>query len=90
VYVYVCGCGTRPEQIIDGVVQALAILEKKTKTIEESVKLKREVIKEGKQINRRNIAAEIIVPQPSAESPGYVEPLDTFTSGVQNIKTVLQ
>ena len=57
--VYVCGCGTRPEQIIDGVVQALAILETKTKEIEKSVRLNKEVVKEGTQINRRNIADEI-------------------------------
>lgn len=57
--VYVCGCGTRPEQIIDGVVQALAILETKTKELEESVRLKKEAIKEKEQLNRRNIADEI-------------------------------
>ena len=57
--VYVCGCGTRPEQIIDGIVQALSILEKKTKDLESSVRLKNEVLKEGTQINRRNIAAAI-------------------------------
>lgn len=58
--VYVCGCGTRPEQIIDGVIQALAILEKKSKEQEQSVRLKKEPVKEGKQLNRRNIAGEII------------------------------
>lgn len=57
--VYVCGCGTRPEQIIDGVVQALGILEKKTKAMEESVRLKKEALKEGEQINRRHVAGEI-------------------------------
>lgn len=57
--VYVCGCGTRPEQIIDGVVQALAILEAKTKELEESVRLKKEAVKENEQLNRRNIADEI-------------------------------
>ena len=57
--VYVCGCGTRPEQIIDGVVQALDILETKTKELEESVRLKKETVKEGKQINRRNIADQV-------------------------------
>jgi ech hydrogenase subunit C len=60
--VYVCGCGTRPEQIIDGVVQALAILEKKTKELEESVRLKKLPVKEGTQINRRNIATQIFKP----------------------------
>lgn len=58
--VYVCGCGSRPEQIIDGVIAAVAILEKKSKDLEESVQLKNELIKEGTQINRRNIAGKII------------------------------
>ena len=57
--VYVCGCGTRPEQIIDGVVQALAILETKTKELEASVRLNKEALKEDSQLNRRNIADEI-------------------------------
>jgi len=61
--VYVCGCGSRPEQIIDGVMQALAILEKKTLEIEESVKLKKLPVKEGSQVNRRDIATEIIKTQ---------------------------
>jgi len=58
--VYVCGCGSRPEQIIDGVIQALAILEKKTLEMEESVKLKKSHVKEGSQVNRRDIATKII------------------------------
>ena len=49
----------RPEQIIDGVIQALAILEKKTLEMEESVKLKKSPVKEGSQVNRRDIATEI-------------------------------
>ena len=57
--VYVCGCGTRPEQIIDGVVQALGILEQKTKAMEVSVRLQKEPLKEEGQINRRNIADQI-------------------------------
>lgn len=57
--VYVCGCATRPEQIIDGVVQALGILEQKTKEMEKSVKLGKEALKEEGQINRREVAAEI-------------------------------
>jgi ech hydrogenase subunit C len=60
--VYVCGCGTRPEQIIDGVVQGLAILEAKTKEMESSVRLNKAAILDGEQINRRNIAAEIEIP----------------------------
>ena len=57
--VYVCGCGTRPEQIIDGVVQGLAILEQKSKEMEASVKLHNEAINEEYQVNRRHIAASI-------------------------------
>lgn len=57
--VYVCGCGTRPEQIIDGVVQALGILEKKSKALEVSVKLKRDAVEEEGQLNRRQVADEI-------------------------------
>jgi ech hydrogenase subunit C len=57
--VYVCGCGCRPEQIIDGVVQALGVLENKTKELEESVKLKKKALNEDGQVNRREIAAEI-------------------------------
>jgi len=57
--VYVGGCGTRPEQIIDGLLQALEILAKKTKDFEESVRLKKQVGREAWQINRRNVAAEI-------------------------------
>jgi ech hydrogenase subunit C len=60
--VYVCGCGSRPEQIIDGVIEALAILEKKNKDLEESVKLKHAAKLEDGQVNRRNVAAEIIKP----------------------------
>jgi Ni,Fe-hydrogenase III small subunit len=60
--VYVCGCGTRPEQIIDGVVQALAILEEKNKEMETSVRLHKDAVQEETQINRRHIAAEIEIP----------------------------
>jgi ech hydrogenase subunit C len=60
--VYVCGCGTRPEQIIDGVVQALAILELKTKDMEESVRLNRPAVHEDNQYNRRQLAADIVKP----------------------------
>lgn len=62
--VYVCGCGTRPEQIIDGVVQGLAILEQKTKALEESVRLKKEAIPEAGQLNRRDLT-DTIQPLPA-------------------------
>jgi len=57
--VYVPGCGCRPEQIIAGVVEALAILEKKTKEMEESGKLHNDPIEQDGQLNRRNVAAII-------------------------------
>ena len=59
--VYVCGCGSRPEQIIDGIIQALAILEKKTKEMETSVRLRNDPVLEGSQLNRRNLAATVTV-----------------------------
>ncbi|MBL0334623.1 MAG: NADH-quinone oxidoreductase subunit B family protein [Chitinophagaceae bacterium] len=60
--VYVCGCGTRPEQIIDGVVQALAILAEKSKEMESSVKLHKEAVKENGQVNRREMTTDILKP----------------------------
>lgn len=57
--VYVCGCGTRPEQIIDGVVEGLSILERKTTEMETSLRLQNSAKEEDGQINRRNIAASI-------------------------------
>jgi len=60
--VYVCGCGTRPEQIIDGVIEALGVLEKKTRELEQPVRLNNEVLMEGTQTNRRNMAGEITQP----------------------------
>ncbi len=59
--VYVPGCACRPEQIIDGVVVALGILENKTKEIEKSIILSKEPVNEGSQINRRDIAGVIEV-----------------------------
>ncbi len=49
--VYVCGCGTRPEQIIDGVIQALGNIGKKNKRYwKQSIRLKKEPVKEGYQV----------------------------------------
>ena len=59
--VYVPGCASRPEQIIDGVVVALGILENKTKEIEKSIILSEEPIIEGFQVNRREIAGKVEV-----------------------------
>jgi NADH:ubiquinone oxidoreductase subunit B-like Fe-S oxidoreductase len=57
--VYVPGCAARPENIIDGVVRALEILEKKKKDLQ----LTRKCVGDieyvlGKQLNRRKIVAE--------------------------------
>ncbi len=59
--VYVPGCASRPEQIIDGVVVALGILENKTKELEKSIILQKEPVMEGLQLNRREIAGKIEV-----------------------------
>lgn len=57
--IYVPGCASSPEQIIDGVVQALAILEKKTKEIEKPKKLFGLLDDNGLFTNRRNMAKKI-------------------------------
>ena len=57
--VYVPGCASSPEQIIDGVVQALAILEEKTKEIEKPKKLFGLLDDNGLFTNRRNMAKKI-------------------------------
>lgn len=57
--VYVCGCAARPEQVIDGVVQGLAILERKTRDLELSLKLREPAVEDEGQLNRRDIAAAI-------------------------------
>ncbi|MEA2098950.1 MAG: NADH-quinone oxidoreductase subunit B family protein [Campylobacterota bacterium] len=54
--VYVPGCATSPELIIDGMVKALEILEQKTKEIEKPFKLFRDVKDEDGVINRRDSA----------------------------------
>jgi Ni,Fe-hydrogenase III small subunit len=55
--VYVPGCACRPEQIIDGVVQALGILDQKNKDIEKSFMHHNAPQIEDGQVNRRNMAA---------------------------------
>ncbi|MGC8802774.1 MAG: NADH-quinone oxidoreductase subunit B family protein [Bacteroidales bacterium] len=59
--VYVPGCACRPEQIIDGVVAALEILEKKTKAIEKPLKYANDVREEDKQINRRVLPGTVMI-----------------------------
>ncbi|MEO2068302.1 MAG: NADH-quinone oxidoreductase subunit B family protein [Desulfurobacteriaceae bacterium] len=57
--VYVPGCAARPESIIDGVVKALEILEKKKKDLQLSKKCVGNVeYILDKQLNRRKIVAE--------------------------------
>jgi len=57
--VYVPGCASSPEQIIDGVVKALEILENKSKEIERPFKLFRGVKTEKEGINRRDMAGRV-------------------------------
>ena len=57
--VYVAGCACRPEQIIDGVITALGILEKKGKDIEKTVKLASEPVIEDEQVNRRTMPGRL-------------------------------
>jgi Ni,Fe-hydrogenase III small subunit len=58
--VYVPGCACRPEQIIDGVVAALEILEKKTKEIEKPLRYANEVQEEDQQVNRRAMPGTVL------------------------------
>jgi len=57
--VYVPGCATSPELIIDGVVKALGILEQKTKEIEKALQLSNESKIEDGVVNRRDIAKKV-------------------------------
>jgi len=57
--VYIPGCATTPELIIDGVVKALEVLEDKTKKIERPLKLfKNEELKDG-VVHRENMAKRV-------------------------------
>ncbi|MCW8894337.1 MAG: NADH-quinone oxidoreductase subunit B family protein [Sulfurimonas sp.] len=57
--VYVPGCASSPELIIDGLVKALEILESKTKEIEKPFKLFREASLDNTIVNRRNSALKV-------------------------------
>lgn len=59
--VYVPGCAPRPEQIIDGVVKALGILENKTKEIEKPKKLLGTIEEDAGQVVRRDMAGSVVV-----------------------------
>ncbi len=57
--VYVPGCASRPEQIIDGVLKALAILAEKKKDIEQPKKLFGKIVEFFGQTNRRDMAGSL-------------------------------
>ena len=57
--VYIPGCAASPELIIDGLVQALDILESKTKEMEYPYKLAKDAKVEDGVINRRDVAREV-------------------------------
>lgn len=57
--VYIPGCATSPELIIDGLVKGLDILDKKTKDIEKPFKLFRNVSYKNGIVNRRNSPLKI-------------------------------
>jgi ech hydrogenase subunit C len=57
--VYVGGCAPHPEQIIDGVVQALAILEQKTKEIERPKKLMGTISQSDGQTDKTEMAGRV-------------------------------
>lgn len=57
--VYVAGCAASPQLIIDGVVQALSILEKKSKEIEKPFKLFGGLTKIDGAISRRDMALKV-------------------------------
>jgi len=57
--VYVAGCAARPEQVIEGIAQALEILEKKGKELELPKKLLGKITSFFDQNNRRELALSI-------------------------------
>jgi ech hydrogenase subunit C len=57
--VYIPGCASSPQLIIDGVVKALEILEMKSQAIEEPYKLFGGITKIGEMINRRSMALKV-------------------------------
>jgi len=57
--VYIPGCATSPELIIDGVVKGLGILEKKSREIEKPFKLMGSIEKLGGIISRRDMAKKL-------------------------------
>jgi len=65
--VYVPGCAASPELIIDGVVKALDVLEKKTKEMQKPFKLFQEPKSEDGVVNRRGVALKVTEPAAKEE-----------------------
>ncbi len=57
--VYIGGCAPHPEQIIDGLVQALEILEKKSKNVEQPKKLMGKISERDGGIDKTNMAGKL-------------------------------
>ncbi len=57
--VYIPGCAVSPELIIDGIVQALDILENKTKETEVAKKLYKDEVITNNLINKRDVALKV-------------------------------
>lgn len=61
--VYVPGCATSPELIIDGIVQGLDILEQKTKQMQKPYKLYKEASLKDGMVNKRDSAMSVVEPK---------------------------
>lgn len=57
--VYIPGCAASPQLIIDGVVKALEVLERKSKAIEEPYRLFGGITQTGNMTNRRKMALSL-------------------------------
>ena len=57
--VYIPGCATTPELIIDGIVKGLEILEKKSKEIEKPLRLFKTISEKDGITNRREMAGRV-------------------------------
>jgi len=60
--VYIPGCAARPEQMIDGIVEATKILEQKNKAIQKPFRLFGRLTEEKNQTDRREMAATVEAP----------------------------
>ncbi len=66
--VYVPGCASTPQLIVDGVIKALEILEAKTKEIEKPFKLFGSLRQRGKSTDRTDMARKIKSESPKEDS----------------------